>query len=186
MAVIDYSVIVDEIIKHIIKTVYATEPSKASNEMPSWKLFRGESLENSNRKTRMFDVVCEEDNPTLVYTGNNSDDYDIVLNVELCYPNDIHANSIAKSDYVNIRAALLNSDRTELYKQGFNFFSFEDTPTIPAPDDGDDFRFMTMPVLCRITVDHANIFEEWQETVDTGDEYQDTTWSDDQIVEVVA
>ncbi len=173
----DYSEIVDAIKKHFTKAVYATTPSKSNTTIPSWKKYKGQNLssEKGNR-TRIFDVEESESGGEVIFTGNGSDDYNVIVNVEVCYENNNRFNTVAMGDYSKIRYKLQNTDNTEILAKGFNFLQVLPHELDEVNED-EEFRFLTIPVLCRITVDNiATIpFEGvYKDLIGDSDVYKDS------------
>lgn len=147
---LDYSEIIDAVEKHIEVVIMGTTPSRIDKSLPSWKRFKGEHMENSTRRTRLFDIIHMR--KELFFTGNGTEDYDAYVHIRIEYGDDEHLNKLADSDYVKIKTALDNSDKSELHAAGFNLFYWEDDSDIEEPDDDNEYRIMTLPVVCRVTV----------------------------------
>lgn len=157
----DYFDIMDAVVKRIIKSVYKTVPSKSSKALPKWKLYSGENLSEAvGMATRLFEVKESEEAPELVFTGSGTDDYDVKVEIEICYPDNNKLNSVARGDYNKIRNELLGSTNIELIDLGFGCFTFLESE-LEEPDEENEYRIMTIPITCRISVGKTSTIEEW-------------------------
>lgn len=151
----DLSEIFKAIERFTERVIYDTEPSKSDRALPSWRRFNGDDTENSSKAVRLFDIYIGDEIPPMVITGNGKDSYDIQAQIKIEYLNDVSMNAIASSDYIKIKNALCDSDKTELYAVGFEFFFFESEGNIEAADDEEeDYRNLIFPVMCRVEVAH--------------------------------
>lgn len=146
----DYSEIIDAVEKHISFVIKNTTPSRSDDSLPKFTKFNGEHMENSTKRTRLFDVV--HDRKELFFTGNGTEDYDAYMIIRVEYSDDEHLNKLADSDSIKIKTAIDNSDKTELNALGFNMFFYDEDASIEEPDDDEEYRIMTIPVVCRVTV----------------------------------
>ena len=157
----DFFDTMSDIKKHVTKSIYRTVPSHSGKQLPKWKKYKDDmDLSKSvGMATRIFDVVEEADALELVFTCSGVDDYNVLLNIEICYPNSNKITSVAFGDYTKIKGELLGSTNIELANSNFGFFKFEE----PILDDADDeaYRILTIPLMCRISVGLESTIEQW-------------------------
>jgi hypothetical protein len=178
----DYSELLSAVTHLVIKNVLATDPSiggKYDGGHPRFKLFGGEDIEESSKETRVFDVVGAEEGPEDIFVHQSARDYDVPIVIEVEYPNDRHFNNLAFSDYDKIRWSVMLADKSAANNIGFNFFRFA-RPLIDEPEEDSEYRFMRIPVICRVTVAREPFYPVWQDGI-TGTEYQDTSWAEREI-----
>jgi len=160
---VDFFDTMDAIKKHVVKSVYRTKPSHANKQLSKWKKCENnEEMEQAiGLGSRAFDVVEDDDGIELIMTCSGVDDYDVTLNIEVAYPSIDGIKAIAFGDYTKIKGELLGSTNIELHGFNFGFFRFEE-PLI-EDDDEDEYKIMTIPLICRISVGLESVIEAWQD-----------------------
>jgi hypothetical protein len=169
----DYFDIVEAVKRHIEKAIYRTVPSHAGKELPKWKKNHSDIdlTEAVGMGTRVFEVSENEDALELIFTCSGVDDYDVSLDIDICYPDNNKIKSVAFGDYTKIKGELMCGTNIELIDLGFGFFKFDE----PLLDDSDDeaYRILTIPITARISVGLESTIESWIDG-DSGIAVQDT------------
>lgn len=157
----EYFDIVDAIKKHLVKAVYRTKPSHAKKEMAKWRAYtEGEDLNDAVGKgSRVFQIKESEDAPELVFSGSGVDDYDVTVEIDVCYPDDNRIDTVARGDYTKIKGEVMGSTNIELIDLGFGCFTFQDSILDDADDE--EYRILTIPIVCRISVGKTSTIEQW-------------------------
>ena len=131
--------------KFIRKQIYK---ARASGGGKKWQAWSGDtSMLDIASRMRVFDVVTSEDPPTLVMVHASDTDYDVVLNVIVCYNLNENHVEIGLSDYDAIAYRLRTQAQTIT---GLNYFRIMEATWSKT----EDFRYMIIPIITRITATH--------------------------------
>ncbi len=121
----------------------------------TWKHFKSsEYLEDTGARVRLFEVYVDRfsspTNPNAI--GANTTDYDVPINIDICYLKLDEHTVLGLRDFEEIRNQITNSNTSAL--TGYNFTRFEEMEWVEGADPEGDYRFVRIPSQVRITVTH--------------------------------
>ena len=146
----DFYTVLKPIVRHFIKQVYAVTP--VGEGTYKWRHWEGpEPLVGNGNRTRLFDVYMDPEQvpeePNAVQ--NSEKDYDVFLNIDICYEAlDAHT-ILGMQDYNGIDRKVELASVSGL--TGYNFSKFQQPVWIEADNDT-HFRYMRIPVMVRVSV----------------------------------
>ena len=135
----------------ITKRVFAITPEGKGSNL--WQHHEGPSLiqELDTLRGRLFAVEFnDEQTEQLLTTGDNTTDYMVFLNVTIAYEKRDNHRLQALSDFNEIKYDLITADISSLVDLNFFQifeFSFEES-------ENENYEFLLVPVLCRVTIDN--------------------------------
>jgi hypothetical protein len=151
----NYDTIIPAIIQHFTEQVYLVEPVGAGTL--SWRAWNDETctLEDTGDRVRLFEIYADRfGTPSLPNAVMGySTDYDMTINIDICYHIKDAQTYIGLRDFEEIRHKIMLSDTSSI--TGFNFARFEEIEWIDSQVEDAKFRYMRIPIMCRITVDHT-------------------------------
>ena len=93
-------------------------------------------------------------------------DYDVMVNIDICYNILDDHTIIGLRDFDMIRHQIMQSDTSGI--SGFNFARFEEIEWNASQEEDAKYRYMRIPITCRVTVSNDPL-----------------VWQDDETSEVV-
>jgi hypothetical protein len=143
-----YLDIMPPIIQHFIEQVYEVTPLGEGTE--AWRYFDHETsqhLDEIGGDERLFEVfVSREESITNPNAwGSTETDYDVPVNIDICYHEKDDHTVYGLNDFEKIKRQIMNSDTSGL--TGFNFARFEEYLWAPGIEEDSKYRFMRIPVI---------------------------------------
>jgi hypothetical protein len=143
------------IIQHFIEQVYLVTPLGEGTK--AWRYFDTETaqhLEDVGAEERLFEVYVDRDESVSTPNawGTDTVDYDVPVNIDICYHAKDDHTILGLHDFEEIKHQIMDSDTTAL--TGYNFARFEEYLWIPGEDEDDKYRYLRIPISVRVSVTH--------------------------------
>jgi hypothetical protein len=147
--VANFDTILPSVIEHFVQQIAKVAP--IGKGMHRFKRRDAEQmLIDEGSRDRLFDVFVSEDVPPERFvTSATAIDWNVTINIDICYHVTRRQTAIAARDFDKIQRAITNSDTSSL--TGYNFPYWQGYEWIPEADENENYRFIRIPVLCRIT-----------------------------------
>ena len=133
------------IIQHLIEQVYSVDAvGEGSKSFKYWEVDTASTFEESATRERSFAIYPSRDGEGLVklLVGAGSVDYNMNLQISICYNNDDNATLYALNDYELIRSQINKSDVSAL--DGYQFTFFDGFSWQDSAEDDAKFRYLIM------------------------------------------
>jgi len=145
-----FDTVLPAIMEHFVQQIASTTP--VGSKMHKWKRWTAEPmLEDEGSRDRLFDVYVDQNTPIeLVTFGSTTNDYNVPVNIDICYHETRYQTAIGLRDFDVIQRQIMNSDTSAL--TGYNFARFESYEWLTTGEQDTEYRFLRIPVMVRVSV----------------------------------
>lgn len=146
---VEFSKALDETVKFMEQKVLNVKPFGFDAER--FSKYEGEtSFRDSTPANRVFEVSLSDEPSEPLMLGSNTQDYNVIIDVVVCYEYYKSQKFNARRDYAAIRDKFVNADVSSLYQYGFHYF-WIDAERYEINNEN-NMMYLVIPVIARYTV----------------------------------